>query len=152
MGAASSWKVYNEFLATLGQKVVSLNAADTVKMALFLSTSNCGNQGLTTAQYATLTNQVANANGYTTAGVTVAATWTQASGTLTFTCANGVWNASGGSITARYAVIYDNSTPNKDLICYCLLDSTPADVTAVDGTPLIVSINANGIFTASQTS
>ena len=152
MGAASDWKVYNEFLATLGDKVMSLNASDQIKMALFLSTSNCGSQSLSTAQYATLTNQVANADGYTTGGVVVASTWTQTSGTLTFNCANGVWNASGGNITARFAVIYDNTTANKDLICYCLLDSTPADVTATDGNSLTIQINASGAFTASQTS
>jgi len=152
MGAASDWKVYDEFLATIGQKVVSLNGVDQVKMALFLSTSNCGSQSLVTAQYATLTNQVANANGYATGGVVVATTWTQAGGTFTFNCANGVWNASGGSITARFAVLYDNASPNKDLICYCLLDSTPADVTATDGNSLTIQINVNGCFQGTQTS
>jgi len=55
-----------------------------------------------------------------------------------------VWTASGGSITARFAVLYENA---GDVVCYCLLDSTPADVTATDGNTLTITLHASGIFT-----
>ena len=58
--------------------------------------------------------------------------------------ADAVWTASGGSITARFAVIYESG---GNVLCYCLLDSTPADVTATDGNTLTVALNASGIFT-----
>jgi hypothetical protein len=56
-----------------------------------------------------------------------------------------VWTASGGSITARFACIYENAS--SKILCYCLLDSTPADVTATTGNTLTVALHASGIFT-----
>lgn len=144
--AASSWTIYHEFKLNLGEKVIDMSS-DTFKMALFLSTSNAGSASLATAQYATLTNQHSNANGYTTGGVTCARTWTNGSGTITFDVADAQWTASGGSITARFAVIYDDTATNKDLVCYSILDSTPADVTVTTGNILTVQINASGVFT-----
>ena len=144
--AADAWVVYNEFKTNLGEKLFDLSS-DTFKMALFLSTSNCGDAALATAQYTTLTNQHASAYGYTTGGATVAPTWTESSGTVTFDTANAAWTASGGSIVCRYAVIYDDSATNKDLVCYSLLDNAPADITVTTGNTLTVSINASGVFT-----
>lgn len=144
--AASAWTIYHEYKLNLGKKLIEMSS-DTFKMALFLSTSNAGSASLATAQYATLTNQHANANGYTTGGVTCARTWTNSAGTITFDIADAVWTASGGSIVARFAVIYSDTATNKDLICYCLLDSTPADVTVTTGNSLTVQINASGVFT-----
>src|SRR3990167_8690457 len=97
---------------------------DTFFMALFLSTSNIG---AATTTYAGVTNEHANANGYTTGGISMGPL--ALSGTTTVTVddpADAVWTASGGSITARFAVIYESG---GDVLCYCLLDSTPADVT-----------------------
>lgn len=115
--------------------------ADSFKIALFLSTSNIGAASTT---YAGLTNEHANANGYTTGGnaVTLSRTGTT---TVTFdTTDPAAWTASGGSIVARYAVLYE---VGGLVVCYCLLDSTPADVTATSGNTLTVVINASGVFT-----
>lgn len=139
MAAPGPWVVYNEFKLTLGQKTIDL-VNDVFKVALFLSTSNAGAATLATAQYATLTNQVASASGYTTAGVTVTPGWTRSTGTVTFDTSDAAWTASGGSITARFAVLYDNTTSNKDLIAYSLLDSAPADVIVSDTNTLTINI------------
>lgn len=124
---------------------------DTFLCALFLSTSNIGAASTT---YAGLTNEHANANGYTTGGVAITPTWAQAAGTATFDAADLApgWTASGGSIIARFGVIYKNATVNtivKPLLCVCLLDATPADVTTTVGNTLSVTFNASGIFTLS---
>lgn len=111
------------------------------KCALFLSTSNIGAASTT---YAGLTNEHANANGYTTGGIAVSFTL---SGTTTVTAtfaSNPVWTASGGSIVARFAVVYEVS---GNVLCFCLLDSTPADVTATTGNTLTVAASGSGIFT-----
>jgi hypothetical protein len=113
-------------------------------VALFLSTSNIGASSTT---YAGLTNEHANANGYTTGGISYGAL--ALSGTTTVTvddALDAVWTASGGSITARYAVIYESG---GRVLCYCLLDSTPADITATTGNTLTVALSASGIFTLS---
>lgn len=115
---------------------------DTFLMALFLSTSNIGAASTT---YAGLTNEHANNNGYTTGGISLGQF--ALSGTTTVTVdetTNPQWTATGGSIVARFAVIYESG---GNVLCYCLLDSTPADVTATDTNTLTVTFHASGIFT-----
>jgi hypothetical protein len=116
---------------------------DTFKVALFLSTSNIG-AGSTT--YAGVTNEHANANGYTTGGISLGAL--TLAGTTTVTVddpSDMVWTASGGSITARFGVLYESG---GDVVAYFLLESVgPADVTATNGNTLTIALNASGIFT-----
>lgn len=137
--AAGAWTFTNAGRTSLLNGDFDIDT-DTFKIALFLSTSNIGS-GSTT--YAGLTNEHANANGYTTGG---ASTTMSLSGTTTVTvdCSDVVWTASGGSITARFAVLYETS---GKVLAYCLLDSTPADVTATTGNTLTIAINASGVFT-----
>lgn len=145
--AAGKWKLYESAKEFIGDATIDLDG-HTFKMALFLSTSNCNT--LTHDQLADLTNQHANANGYTTGGVTLTGvTWARSGGTVTFDCDNPVWTASGGSIVARFAVIYDDTAAGDELLAVCLLDTTPADVTATDGNTLTITINATGVFTLS---
>jgi hypothetical protein len=139
--AAGSWTFTNGGRTSLLDGTFDLDT-DTFLMALFLSTSNIGAASTT---YAGVTGEHANANGYTTGGVSMGAL--TLAGTTTVTVddpADVVWTASGGSITARFAVIYESA---GNVLCYCLLDSTPADVTATTGNTLTVALNASGIFT-----
>jgi hypothetical protein len=138
--AAGAWTFTNGGRTRLLNGTFDIDT-DSYKCALFLSTSNIGAASTT---YAGVTNEHANANGYTTGGIAVALTL---AGTTTVTVdvtTDPVWTASGGSITARFAVIYEVA---GDVLCYCLLDSTPADVTATTGNTLTVAMNASGVFT-----
>ena len=154
MAAAGKWKLYEYAKEYLSDGTHDLdNAALGYKMALFQSTSNCDTLSVGTGVYGDLTNEVANGLGYTTGGIALTGeVWTHAAGTTTFDCDNVVWTASGGSIVARFAVIYVDATVNgiiKPLLCVSLLDTAPANVTATDGNTLTVAINASGVFTAS---
>jgi hypothetical protein len=115
------------------------NASLGLTMALFLSTSNCNTLSVGTGVYGDLTNEHANGNGYTTGGQAFTGeTWTKSGSVATFDCDNVVWTASGGSIVARFAVIYCNATVNsivKPLLCVCLLDTTPRTSRRPTGTP-----------------
>lgn len=114
---------------------------DSWKCGLVLSTSNIG---AATTTWAGVTSEHANANGYTTGGIAVALTL---AGTTTVTVditTDPVWTASGGSIVARWAVIYE---VGGDVLCFALLDSAPADVTATTGNTLTVAADAGGVFT-----
>jgi len=143
--AADKWKTYDSFLELMGDNTIDMDG-DTFKVALFTSTSNAAT--LTNSELGDLTNEVTNANGYTTGGNTLTSvTWSQVSGTVTFDSADTVWTASGGSITARFAVIYSDTSVNDKLVAYSLLDNAPADVTATDGNTLTIQMNASGIFT-----
>lgn len=149
--AAGKWKLYDIAKKYIGDGTLDLDDTTNWKIALFLSTSNANT--LTNDVYADLTNEHANANGYTTGGITLTGvTWNEVTGTVTFTCSAPVWTASGGSITARFGVIYKNATVNsvvKPLLCVCLLDTTPADVTATTGNTFTITMNASGIFAVS---
>jgi hypothetical protein len=139
--AAGNWTFTDATRTDLLNGTYDLDT-DTFLMALFLSTSNIGAASTT---YAGLTNEHANANGYTTGGISLGQL--ALSGTTTVTVdetTNPVWTASGGSIIARFAVIYESG---GRVLCYCLLDSTPADVTVTTGNTLTVTFNASGIFT-----
>jgi len=144
--AADAWKMYDTARERIADATYDLDN-DTFKMALYLSTSDAATLTSGNAEKADLTNEHANANGYTTGGVTVAATWTRSGSTVTFDVADGVWTASTGSIVARFAVIYDDTHASDGLLCMSLLDNAPADITATDGNTLTVQINASGVFT-----
>jgi hypothetical protein len=137
--AAGQWTFTSEGRTRLLDGTLRIGV-DTFKMALFLSTSNIGAASTT---YAALTNEHANGNGYTTGGQAVTLSL---SGTTTVTAdsTDVTWTASGGSIVARFAVIYEVS---GNVLLYCLLDSTPADVTVTTGNNLPIVINASGLFT-----
>lgn len=138
--AAQQWQLTNSARTKLLNGTFALSV-DSFKVALFLSTSNIGASSTT---YAGVTNEHANGNGYTTGGIAVTITL---SGTTTVTIdfsTDPVWTASGGPITARYAVLYE---VGGDVLAYCLLDSTPADVTATDGNTLTVAAHASGFGT-----
>lgn len=123
-------------------------AQNTYKVALF--TSSYTPSVSTDQEYTFLSGEVANGNGYTTGGNSLTSvTYTATGGVGTFDAADVVWTASGGSITARYAVLYIDSVTSGtyDLIGYFVLDNTPADVTATDGNTLTIQWNASGILT-----
>ena len=139
-GAAGAWVFTNGGRTSLIDGLFDIDS-DTWKMALFLSTSNIGAASTT---YAGLTNEHANANGYLTGGMSVTL---QLSGTTTVKVdiqTDPVWTAAGGSIVARFAVIYEVA---GNVLCYCLLDDTPADVTATTGNTLTVAAHTSGVFT-----
>lgn len=110
-------------------------SGDAWKCALFLSTSN-----LTTASttFAGVTNEHAAAFGYTAGGITVGPF--TLSGTTTVTAdftTDPIWTASGGSIVARWAAIYEVA---GDVFAFCLLEAVgPADVTTTTGNTLTIS-------------
>lgn len=154
MAAAGKWKVYEQAKVRFGNLTAVDLTVDTSWMcALFLSTSNANTLSVGTGVYGDLTNEVANGLGYLTGGLALTGnTFTNAAGTVTHTASPLVWTASGGSIVGRFAVIYKNATVNaivKPLLCVCLLDATPADVTATTGNTLTITMNASGIFTLS---
>lgn len=138
--AAGAWVFTNAGRTKLLDGTFNVES-DSYKMALFLSTSDIG-AGST--DYASVTNEHANANGYTAGGIAVALSLTGTTTVKADIDTDPVWTANGGSIVARFAVIYE---VGGDVLCYCLLDSTPADVTVTDGNTLSVAAHANGVFT-----
>jgi hypothetical protein len=132
-------------------KMSDLSSA-TIKLLLTTSTyvpdtSVTGNSVL-----ADVTNELANANGYTTGGVTLSApTITAITGGYKFSSGNASWTASGGSIPAwRNGVIYASGTLwglTSPLLGFFLGDATPADIAATaSGNSLTVNCPTAGWF------
>jgi hypothetical protein len=116
-----------------------LFGTDTFKMALFTSASNLGPA---TTTYAGVTGEVANGSGYTTGGnsVTLSQSGTQS---VTVDSTDSTWTASGASLTAKFAAIYE---VGGNVLCYCTLDSAGADVLTLNGSQLQVIIDNLGVF------
>lgn len=125
----------------------------TVKMALVTSayTPDATNTGHATWSNVSA-NEIANGNGYTTGGATVATdTVTAITNGWEYDSASPTWTAAGGNIPAfRYFVMYVVGAlwgKTDPLIGYVLGDDTPADVPATtSGNPLTINPSANGWF------
>ena len=149
--AAGKWKLYEQAKLDIANGLMDLDT-HSFKIALFTSVSNCNTLSGTTT-LASLTNQVATANGYTQNSKAVTLTTANSGGTITVDeTTNPSWTANGGSITARFAVIYNDTHSSKQALCVCLLDTAPADVTATDGNTFTITQNSSGIFTISGAS
>lgn len=143
----ASISFYNSFRKNVANGVIDLDG-DTFKVVLVTSSYSIDLQAHTVK--ADLTNELATANGYTAGGATLGSvTWTQSTVTMTFDAADTTWTASGGSLVARRAIIYDDTptSPADPLVAAILLDTSPADVTTTDGNTLTLQWNASGIFT-----
>ena len=145
MAAPGKWTLTTAALTSLLNGTFDIDS-DTYKVALYQSTSNIGASSTT---FAGVTNQVAQANGYTTGGIAVTLTLTGTTTVEVRFSSNPVWTASGGSITARWAVLYE---VGGNVLAYCLLDSAPADVTATDGNTLTIDSDGSPspVFTLTQ--
>ncbi|WP_134148851.1 hypothetical protein [Mycobacteroides salmoniphilum] len=110
--------------------------SDTWRVGLVTSSSNVGSS---TTTWAGVTNEVAQANGYTTGGIAVTLALSGTTSVTASFSSNPTWTASGGSIVARWAVLYELG---GNVLCYVLLDNTPADVTTTNGNSL--TIDADG--------
>ena len=118
-------------------------AADTYKVKLL--TAATFNATHTTLA-ATGGTEVANGNGYTTGGATLTgvAFSTFSTTGARFDADDATWNASGGSITARYAIVYNDTDADDPPVAFIDFDE---DRTAVDGMPFVLRWSADGIVT-----
>lgn len=90
------------FVDQLSKAAINMNTA-VYKVALFTTAPSTS-----TTLYSSLTGEVSNGNGYTTAGITVGSTGaTDTTGTETFAGAATTWTASSSGFTFRYVVLYD---------------------------------------------
>lgn len=141
---AASISFYNSFKEYVADGTIDL---DTHTFKVMLVSSSYTFSASHTVK-ADITNELSTANGYTAGGEALTSvTWGQTGGTATFDAADTQWTASGAGITARRAVIYDDTAANEELVASILLDTTPADVTATAGNTLTLQWNASGIFT-----
>lgn len=131
--------LYNHTAAKFGSGAFA--AGDTYKVKLFTAATFNATHATETAAGGT---EVANANGYTTGGATLAnvAVTTVTTNDAKFDADDVVWSATGGSIAASYARIVHSA----DSIPVAFIDFGEVK-TAGDTTDFKVIWNASGIFT-----
>jgi len=147
--AVQEWQVFDISLEMLGEEHHDIEN-DTLKIAL-IDSSWTPNMA-TDVDFAVIDgDEVVNA-GYAAGGATVAnVSWDTAAGVLAFDGDDVEWTAGAGGITARRALLWNSSAGgSNDIIATCLLDDTPADVTAPVGTDLVLELHASGILTETQ--
>lgn len=139
---------YDSFREYLGDGTIDL---DTHAFKVALLTSSYTPSASTHTVYADISgSEVSSTNtGYTTGGATLTGvTWTKSGATVTLDAADASWVAGTAGLTARYAVIYDDTptVPSKPLVAYVTFDS---DVTASSGNTFTLAWNSSGILTLS---
>lgn len=136
MAAANKFNSFVEVLAEKGHNL----GADTLKVVLSNSAPAASNTVL-----ANIT-QIANGNGYTTGGTaTTISSSAQTSGTYKLVITSVVFTASGAVGPFRYAVLYNDTATNDELILYWDYGST---VTLASGdTFTVVFDGTTGVLT-----
>ena len=142
MCAAGPWLMTNTGRTELLSAAYQVETGS-FKMALYLSTSDLGAASTT---YAGVSNEHANqgAPGYETGGKAVALSLTGTTTVKIDIDTDPVWTATGSSMVAKWAAIY---LVGGNILCYCLLESGGADVTATVGNTLTVAAHASGVAT-----
>ena len=94
--------------------------------------------------------EVANANGYTTGGATLAnvAVTTVTTNDAKFDADDASWTASGGAITASYGILYNDTDTNDPPVAFIDFGGSES---AGDTTDFRIVWNASGILTFTVT-
>ena len=129
--AAGTWTLPSGARTKLLDGTFDLDS-DSWKVALVTSSSNIGASSTT---WAGVTGEVANGNGYTTGGIAVTLNLVGTTSVAVQFATNPVWTASGGSIVARWAVLYE---VGGNVLAYVLLNNAPADETVTAGNTLTI--------------
>jgi hypothetical protein len=105
---------FYSFVEAIHEKKHNLGS-DTLKVLLTNTAPSLSN-----TQKSDISGELSTANGYTSGGATVTVTSSaQSSGLYTLIATDVTWTASGGSIGPfRYAVFYNSSASNSELIGY----------------------------------
>lgn len=144
--AAGAWAVYNESKKYLGN--LTLSFATAKRITLHTSASNANTATLSI--YSELTNEVTEANGYSSSGKSLAnVQWTQgaSAGQYKFDADDPFWSANAGSIAnVKFAVISNVSGgASGKLVCRSQLSTAQFSISA--GNRMTITLNASGILT-----
>lgn len=146
--AAQAWTVFNKAKKKIGNGSINL-AATVFRMSLVTSASNFAT--LTLSTFASLTNEIADGNGYSTSGkACTGEVWTVGASAkqYKFDVDDLIWTGTGGAIAnIKAAVIWLSaaSAGGRHLLCRASLTST--QFTLAQNNTLTVQINSAGVFT-----
>jgi hypothetical protein len=146
--AAQAWKIYNLAKKKIGNSTLNL-AATTYRITLHTSASNAAT--LTLGTYQSLTNEVAEGNGYSSSGKALAnEIWTVGASAkqYKFDCDDPVWTGTGGTIpNIKFADIWLSAASAGGRHLLCTASLTSSQFTLSQGNTLTLQMNSAGVFT-----
>lgn len=148
--AASAWVVYNQAIKKIGNGTISLAGA--FRIALVGSAGNFATSTL--SLFGSVTDQVTEANGYSSSGKALATeVWTAgaSAGQYKFDAADVTWTATGGAINSiKAAIIFASgaSAGACHVLAWSQLTSSAFNLTS--GNTLTVQFNSAGVFTVAN--
>ncbi len=146
--AAGAWTVYNEAKKYIGNATLNLSSS-VFRVTLHTSASNANTATLSI--YNELTNEVSEANGYSSSGKALSnEAWTvgTSAGQYKFDADDFFWSANGGSISnIRFAVIWLSaaSSAGRKLLCRSALSTSQFSIST--GNRMTLQLNSDGILT-----
>lgn len=133
---------FHSFVEAVHEKVHNLGS-DTLKVLLTNTAPSLSN-----TQKSDISGELSTANGYTAGGATITVTASsQSSGLYTLLANDVTWTATGNIGPFRYAVIYNDTATNDELIAY--IDYTYSITVASGQTFTIDFDQVSGMYTAS---
>ncbi len=146
--AAQAWSVYGTAKLKIGNNTIDLSSS-TWRISLYKSSSNFATFS-TLSTRSVVTNEVTEANGYSSSGKSLTSSWLTGASSLQmkFDTPDVVWTATGGNITSiKAAVIWVSAAAvaNQHLLCAASLTST--EFTLSSGNTLTIQMNASGVLT-----
>ena len=142
--AAGPWLFTDASIASMLDGTFNVDG-DTFKMALHISTGTQPAAG--TTAWSALSDSQCTDTGYTAGGEACDLGVTGTDPVTVDIGTDPVWTAGAGGITAKWAVIYE---VGGNVLCYCLLESGGANVTATEGNTLTVAAHTSGVFTVAK--
>ena len=145
--AAGQWTFYNEAKKYLMNGAIQLQSS-VLRMGLYTSASNIATATL--SRHSEVTNEVSEANGYSSSGKALAnVQWTAGASAseMRLNCDAIVFRATGGDITnVKHALIWIQgaSANARKLLCRSQLSTAQFSIT--QGNTLTITPSANGIF------
>lgn len=143
--AAQAWKVYNLAKKKIGNGSISL-ASTVMRISLVTSASNFAT--FTLGIFNSLTNEIADGNGYSTSGKALTGeVWTVGASAKSYKWDfdDIVYTGTGGAIAnIKGAVVWLSAaaSANRHLVAFCSL--TSSQFTLASGNTLTIQINALG--------
>ena len=131
--------IYSSFKEFMADGTMDLDN-DTFKIALVTSSYT---PSADHTEWADVSSNEASGSGYTAGGAALNSTWTRSGATVTFDADDVTW--SSATVTGRYAVIYNDTATNDELVC--LLDF--GEDKSSSNADFKITFNASGIFSLS---